>query len=134
MPSTIETEQDLRDRAALRVLDTLDRWSERLHGRSTQKRAYPRKPYRSMITVYLPDDRQTAGECSDSVTFQVWGRNLSCAGAGFVYDRQIKSEKIVLCLKTGSKPIWLNADVVRARQVHDGFWEYGVIFRGPAAM
>jgi hypothetical protein len=129
-----DTIADRRNKIANRVLDALDRWSERLDGRSSQKRQYPRKPFRSTITIHLPEEENAAGEVGNSDSFQAWSRNLSCGGLSFIFHRQIKREKFVICLSNGKGPLWFNAEVTRARQVHEGFWEYGVAFKGRAQM
>lgn len=129
-----ETLADRRNKLAVRVLDALDRWSERLDGRAAQKRQYPRKPFRSLITIFLPEEDNIAGETGESDTFQAWSRNLSCGGMSFIYHRQIKRDKFIVCLNNGKGPMWFNAEVTRARQVHEGFWEYGIAFKGRAQM
>jgi len=129
-----DTIAERRNKAATRVLAALDRWSERLDGRSSQKRQFPRKQFRSMVTIYLPEEENVAGEMGDSDSFQAWSRNISCGGMSFIYHRQIKREKFVVCLNNGKGPMWFNAEVTRARQVHEGFWEYGVAFKGRAQM
>lgn len=129
-----DTIADRRNKVATRVLDALDRWSDRLDGKSSQKRQYPRKSFRTIIMIYLPEEENVAGEMGDSDSFQAWSRNLSCGGMSFIYHRQIKRDKFVICLNNGKGPIWFNAEVTRARQVHEGFWEYGVMFKGRAQM
>ena len=41
-------------KAAQRVLDTLDRWDERLNGDHAKHRKHSRNPFRSMVTVLVP--------------------------------------------------------------------------------
>ena len=130
-----KTNLDPPDKEAIDVLSILDRWSGRLDGHCSQKRQISRRPFRSRITIYIPGADSLAGESAEAANFQAWGRNLSQTGLGFVYKGQIKSENLIICLDpdaTGSH--WFNAELVRSRQVHNDFWEYGVKFIGRAEM
>ncbi len=126
--------ENLQNRNAMRVIDTLDRWAERLSGHHTQRRSFPRKSLRAQITIYVPEGHAVAGECSDSVSFQAWTRNVSSNGISFVYSRFVKLSKFIISLDTGKGPIWFNAEIVRSRQVHEGHWEFGARLLGRAAM
>lgn len=121
------------DVRAARVLNMLDSWSDRLQGHQTQKREHPRRRFRSRVTVYLADAERGVGESVQSRNFDVWGRNISQGGLAFISEEQISAEKVVVCLdpQTDGR-LWFEADVVRSRQVHDGFWEFGVCFTGTA--
>ena len=115
-------------RTAHEVLDILDRWSSRLQGHHTQKREYPRKTFRTQITVYIPGTEGLAGECAQASSFQVWARNISQNGLCFIYQGQLGiGEKLILCLDPEADGThWFYAVLVRSRQVHNEFWEYGV--------
>ena len=118
---------------AQRVLEILDRWDERLAGHQNQKREFPRRKFRARATVYIPETEGMAGECAESASFEVWSRNLSQAGMAFIYRGQIKTKKIVVCLNPDSGGThWYQAEIVRSRQVHNEFWEFGVRFTGAA--
>ena len=127
------TTEDKEGRMAARVLDILDRWDDRLSGHQNQKREHPRRKYRSRVTVYIPETDGMAGECVESTSFDVWSRNLSQSGMAFIYQGQIKTKKVVICLNpdTGGTH-WFQAEIVRQRQVHNDYWEYGTRFTGPA--
>lgn len=130
--SLTQTAESRDERLACRVLDILDRWDERLQGHQTQKREFPRRKFRARITVYIESDG-VAGECAESMNLDVWARNISQAGLAFVYQGQIKAENIVVCLDpdAGGK-MWYQAEIVRSRQVHNEFREYGIRFTGSA--
>lgn len=130
---TTQTIDQREARLAQSVLGILDRWDERLSGHQNQKREYPRRRFRSRVTVYIPETDDIAGECVESTSFNVWSRNLSQAGMAFIYRGQIKTRKVVVCLNpdTGGTH-WFQAEIVRSRQVHNDFWEYGVMFTGSA--
>ncbi len=125
--SHLNVKMDSLEKESLEVISMLDRWSDRLDGHCTQKRKSSRKPFRSRITIYIPSSDSVAGESAEATNVQAWSRNLSQTGLAFIYKGHIKEEKLVICLDpdtTGSH--WFNAEIMRSRQVHNDFWEYGV--------
>jgi len=126
MPNQNETSLD---RAAERVLDTLDRWSERLRGHHSQKRGQTRKSFRKKLTVYVPENEQEAGEAEDNTILETWLRNVSRSGASFVYHEPIRADEVIVCLDLGKgNCTYFRSRITRRRQVHEGFWDYGVKF------
>jgi len=126
MPNQNETGLD---RAAGRVLDTLDRWSERLRGHYSQKRGQTRKPFRKKLTVYVPENEQEAGEAEDNTILETWLRNVSRSGANFIYHEPIRADEVIVCVDLGKgNCTYFRSKIIRRRQVHEGFWEYGVKF------
>lgn len=122
-------------RTVMRVMDALDRWSERLSGHHEQRRAFPRKSARSAITIYFIEEGTASNQAGEKLSVQVWMRNLSRNGLAFIHDRYLNVNKIVVCLDgTGRDPVWFHAEVVRSRQVHEGYWEYGVSLKERAKM
>ena len=129
---TVTEAQSPTDFRATRVLDTLDRWSDRLQGHFTQKREFPRRRFRTKVTVYL-DGNSGVGESAQSTSVDVWSRNISQGGLCFVYTDQIEAVDMIVCLDAqGDGRLWYSAEVVRSRPVHDGFWEFGIRFKGSA--
>lgn len=125
--------QAREEQLAVRVLDILDRWDARLQGHQNQKREFPRSKYRAQVTIYLSESNSLAGECAESMQLHVWARNISQAGLAFIYRGQIEAEKVVVCLDpdTGGR-MWFQAEIVRSRQVHNEYHEYGIRFTGSA--
>ncbi len=124
-----------RCRRAEEVLDILDRWSERMQGHQTQKREFLRRSFRTRMTLYLPSSESLAGECQESTSVDVWCRNLSQGGLCFLYPKQLNATKVIVCLNPeqgGTQ--WFNGEIIRNRQVHNDFWEYGIQFAGRAEM
>lgn len=114
------------NKAADEVLAILDRWDAKMQGHQTQKRHYARKPYRTKMTVFLPQTDGMAGESSENTSFTVKSRNISQGGISFLYRGALKHDKFLMCLdpeKTGN--LWFLVEIVRSRQVHNDFWEYG---------
>jgi len=117
------------DKTALRVLDTLDRWSDRLNGHHSQKRGQERKPFRNKMTVYLPGNEQESGGAEANTILETWPRNMSRSGAGFFCRKPIKADEVIVCLDFGEEnPICFRSEIVRCRQVQEGLWEFGVKF------
>ena len=131
--SVAEIGENLHNRKAMRVIDTLDRWAERLTGHHTQRRSFPRTSVRAQITVYVPNGQVFAGECNDSVSFQAWTRNISSNGLSFVYPQFVKLSKFIVSLDSSKGPLFFNAEIVRIREVHEDHWEYGARLLGRAA-
>jgi hypothetical protein len=124
-----------RQRAVNEVLDSLERWSQRIGDHFTQKRESARKPFREKITVYIPESAVAVGEAQDQVVIQPWTRNISQSGISFVHADQIEQSHIIVCLNPpGSNCIYLDAEIVRRRPIQNGFWEFGAEFRGRANM
>lgn len=130
-----QTEAEREQKAAFRVLEILDRWDDRMNRHQLQRREHTRKQFRVRMAVHIPAMSTVAGECTEAVAFDVWSRNISQSGACFIYRGVIKSKKVVICLNpdTGGSH-WFQALIVRQRQVHNDFWEYGIRFTGPASI
>jgi hypothetical protein len=128
--SKTESAANRADVAIERVLDTLDRWDERMHGHQNQKRSHARNRLRQKIMIYIPTNQQSVGEALDSTAISVWTRNISRSGICFIHTASIKVDDIIVCLSTpNSGAIYFHAKIVRRRQVHDGFYEYGAEFK-----
>ena len=126
---TTHTIDERETRLAWSVMDMLDRWDARLQGHLTQKREHDRKKFRSLITVLY----STSDESDEAASIKVWSRNLSQGGMSFVYRGQIKPANVVVCLNPDQgETLWYQAEIMRSRQVHNDYWEYGVRFAGSA--
>lgn len=116
-------------RAAGRVLDILDRWSDRMTGHQTQKRTSPRRRLRIRMQAYV----QTPNLCDQTenkpAALLIWSREISQTGMSFIHRGLITAEEIALCIELDSGNVrWLQAIIKRRRQVHDNYYEYGVKF------
>lgn len=118
---------------AQRVLKILARWDERMRGRQTQKRSHERCAYPARMAVFHHEITTSLGRRGEAVPITVWARNVSALGVGFIYKGQIPAKRIVMCLDpdTGGQT-WLHVEIVRRRQVHNEFWDYGAKFVGRA--
>jgi len=120
---------DEYDRTAERVLDTLDRWSDRLRGHHSQKRSQTRSTNRRKLTIYVPENDQEAGEAEDNAILEVRQRDASRSGVGFIYHESIRADEIIVCIeKEAGDCTYYRSQIVRRRQTHEGFWYYGVQF------
>ena len=60
----------------------------------------------------------------------VIGRNISSSGLSFIHTGPLPNTRIIVGLSADPlNAVWFQADVVRAREVESGFWEFGVAFR-----
>lgn len=124
------------------TLEILDNWSTRLDGHCSQKRSQERSEYRQLIRVYVPRGEFEHAEKNEIAVvddhlgmIMVTGRNLSRSGVSFLHSQNLMSENIIVGLMQDRKNcIYLESEVVRRRQVHNGLWEFGVLFHGRAMM
>lgn len=129
--SKLKTESE----RAHEVLDMLDRWDQRMQGHQNQKRGFARRSYRTRMTLFILGGDTVAGECQEACSADVWSRNLSQGGLCFIYPHQLKTDKVIICLNPDQGGTqWFHAEIVRSRQVHNEFWEYGFRFAGRAEM
>jgi PilZ domain len=117
---------------AQEVIDILNRWDARMNGHQTQKRAHPRVPYSGRISLYYGKRRGSVEPEKEGIT--VWARNVSPKGIAFVYKGRIEWKRVLLCLDPDAgETTWMHAEIVRSRNVHNDFWDYGVRFIRRAA-
>ncbi len=116
-----------QSRTAQRVLDSLERWEARFRGLTVERRRHRRVPYRTVVTIYVPDISGLPGVYSDAI--DVWARNLSQSGLCFVHPTRLRSHDVVIALNPDSdRPMLFEAMIVRVREVYDGYWEHAVVF------
>ncbi len=123
---------DKIEQAANRVLDMLQKWDDRFRNHATQKRNHSRRPIKAKITVIIPECKDEVGEIQDRSVTEVWMRNVSQSGLCFISYGPVKSKKGEIIVSLGEK--FMLSEIVRGRQVHDGFWEYGIKYLGQAQM
>ena len=124
-PNGASPQQARLIKALTRVLDTLDKSEERLSDHFSPQRRHARNDVRLPVEVRIP----VAGALP--IVVEAWMRNVSPGGLSFITQSQIEGKSILVGLKMdGVHESWFNAEVMRAREVVDGFWEYGVAFRG----
>ncbi len=127
-----KTDYEKIDQAANRVLDMLQKWDDRFKEHATQKRSSSRRPLQAKVTIVIPECRDEVGEVQDRSISEVWTRNVSQSGLCFITHGPIKSKTNEVIVSLGQK--FLLSRIVRSRQVHDGFWEYGVKYLQEAMM
>jgi hypothetical protein len=118
---------EARRAEAQEVIDILNRWDARMKGHQTQRRAHERVPYSVRICLYNRERTSSAEQTKSGIT--VWARNVSPKGIGFVYKGPIDWKRVLLCLDPDSAgATWMHAEIVRSRNVHNDFWDYGARF------
>ena len=118
---------EVPDRVLKRVLADLSREDQRNGQLYSKARKFERKPI--YLKVEIVPVIQGKG-APDSRMF-VWVRNLSRSGASLVSKIQVPSSEIGVRLLEGDNgPTWMHGQVVRERQIQEGFWEIGVKFIG----
>ncbi|MCA9094694.1 MAG: PilZ domain-containing protein [Planctomycetaceae bacterium] len=125
MSNSPSPSHEVPDKALQRVLADLAREDQRnsqLYGRD---RNFERKSIILKVAVapYINDHLVMSNQQS------VWVRNLSRSGISFVSKAPIGCKSVGVHLLQGNNgPIWMQGEVVRERQIQDGFWEFGVEF------
>lgn len=118
---------DARRAEAQEVIDILNRWDARMNGHQTQKRAHERIPYSGRVCLFYAQ-RHGAAEPGQA-GISVWARNISPKGIAFVYKGRIEWRRVLLCLDPDTnEATWMHAEIVRSRNVHNDFWDYGARF------
>ena len=121
------------ERDALRVLDSLDRWDERLNGSYSKEREHNRNSFRGMAIIVLPPIEGAVGKLAEPQKVQVWLRNISQGGLSCIYPGKITHQHVVVGVGTDPARIaWFHSEIVRSREVPEQFWEYGIAFRSRA--
>ena len=116
---------------AQEVIDILNRWDARMNGHQTQKRA----PADTLFGPHFFVLRQATriGRAGKRRNHRL-ARNVSPKGIGFVYKGRIEWKRVLLCLDPDAgETTWMHAEIVRSRNVHNDFWDYGVRFIRRAA-
>lgn len=132
----IEAYSEVQQRAARRILDSLDRSESRLEEHYSRLRAHPRSSFRGTAMVCIPDPDQPVLRPGDGRSTTVWARSISSAGLSLISPEQIYAKILLVGLEIpGSTTRWFNSEVVRERKIpEETFWEYGVAFRGVAVV
>lgn len=120
-----------QSRTALEVLDSLDRMDRRLESFYSRSRKFERKAFRGLVTVIFPTAcNPGTGDGAGEFEFKAWARNISQQGLSFIHPGRISATKMTIGIgEMEGMPAWFRVDVVRAREVENGFWEYGVAIR-----
>lgn len=130
---SLDAYTEKQNRAAQRVLDTLDRLESRTDTVYRDERRHERRQFRGTAEVRLPD-RDGQIDPLNPVTCRVWARCISQGGLSFIHPDRLKAQKCLVGIELpDGRQAWFQADIVRAREVPgEEFWEYGVAFRGRA--
>jgi hypothetical protein len=112
----------------------MDRWDQRLQGHNTEKREGGRVKYRTKLLLKIPVTVASDNGTSQAESqLEVWSRNISRGGVGFLSRDKILADNIVLCLNPNSdEQKWYHGVIVRRRPVQSEFWDYGVQLTGRA--
>ncbi|MFN3159504.1 MAG: PilZ domain-containing protein [Rubinisphaera brasiliensis] len=123
MPTLTEAEIETR---AQRVLAMLQSWSDRFMNHFTHRREHIRRGCVLKSSCITPGQNRTESSTDGKKTAPIWIRNISSTGIGFISYGPLRPEKDLIVIKLGPKNML--CEIVRTRQVHDGFWEYGSKF------
>lgn len=130
MPVSLDASAEHRlAKAAQRVLSDLDRMDQRLSAVYAAERAHERAAFQGRVPLRFADETPD-GTATDLCQIHVWTRDVSRSGMSFIYPEQVTAKKCQICLgdPNATNAVWRHAEIVRGREVQDGFWEYGVRF------
>ena len=115
------------DKLAQETLNIMDRWDEKFSHHLNSDRKHERKKFRTRLLARIPERETPNGIKIPSQNFLVWARDLSQTGVRFIYQEELKTDTLHLCLNTASvQELWYLVKIVRKRQVYNYFWDYGV--------
>lgn len=121
---------DREHRSLERILDGFDKIQNRADSQYGRVRKHDRKPYRGLISIYLPPNA-TDTPPKDYQDLPIgWAYSLSLGGIGFLSLEVLESYQlwIGLHLPTGNIK-WMNGLLVRRREIpEERFLDYGVAF------
>jgi len=118
------------DKLAQETLDIMDRWDEKFSHHLNEDRKHERKKFRTRLHARIPERKTPNGIKIPSQNFLVWARNLSQAGVSFIYQEELKTDTLHLCLNSEStEELWYLVEIIRKKQVYNHFWDYGVQLR-----
>jgi len=118
-------------RAALQILDALDRAENRLIEYYKHKRDHARAIYRKTVTIAVPLEAfEHDSSIKEPPHFEVLVRNISRSGLSFIHPGELMFEQIRIRLDISQPSVWFDARIVRKKRIEDGFWEYGAAFTG----
>ena len=131
---SIEEYSENVSRAAVRVLDMLDRLESRTAPLYEKQRGHARSQYRGIVRIREVTDDVEVTDFDEIEECMVWGRSVSQSGISFIYPGSHEWQKIFVGIEVPGRGLtWMRAEAVRGRQVSDeDFWEYGVRFLGRA--
>lgn len=114
---------------AIKLMDSLDRWSRRCDGHFNAKRTQPRNAFRQQVHVFVPDGFREFGERKVDYSFVAWARNLSAGGISILFPGELNFDRAIICLAPEQdQRRCVNATVIRRRRAAEEFWEYGLKF------
>jgi len=119
-------------KTAHRVLETLDRWDERLNGSFHGLRKHARSKFFSLVTVLIPASELGGQPGEPPILLKAWCRNISQGGLSFVFPRKLPADRILVGVGVEPNQKWFQAEIVRTRQVIENYWEHGVAFKSRA--
>ncbi len=131
---SIEEYSENISRAAVRVLDMLDRLESRTATVYEKQRRHARSDFRGIIRIREVVDESEITDFDELDECLVWGRSVSQSGLSFIYPESRDWHTIFVGIEVpGRGQTWMRAEIVRSRQVTDeDFWEFGVRFLGRA--
>lgn len=129
---SIEAYDEPQQRAARRALEFLDRIDSRTEPLYRGRRRHERRRFRAVAALCLKHPDLPHREPDRRHSCRVWARCLSQSGLSFIYPEYIDEREVLVgLLLPDGHPLWFRAEIVRTRRIADeGFWEYGVSFRG----
>ncbi len=122
--TTATSTQDRLETSARRVLETLQRWDDRFSKHANQKRVHDRKAFQRKLTIIVPESRSPTGDVYAREICEVWTRNISQSGLAFLTHGELVTTSTHIVINLGTK--CMLCKIMRHREVHDGFWEYGI--------
>lgn len=123
------SEREQRDIA--RILDRMDRVSNRTEQHYSRMRKHDRKPYRGPLSVFLPTEFHMSPPANgDERCLPAWSYSLSQGGVGMIMLEELTWNELWIGVHLPNHSLrWMYGRIVRRRQVpEEAFFDYGISF------
>ena len=123
------SEREQRD--IQRILDRMDRVSNRTEQHYSRMRKHDRKPYRGPLTLFLPTEFRMAPPANgDERCLPAWSYSLSQGGVGLIMLEELTWNEVWVGVYLPNQSLrWMYGRIVRRRPVpEEAFFDYGISF------
>lgn len=114
-----------QNRAALRLMDRLDKWLGRMNSSPKQTKKLTTICFRKRVCVFVPESFEQISDRETKLSFEAWALNLSTGGITVIFPGQLQFDRAVICLNPEEldKQL-LYVRLIQCRRVAEEFWQY----------
>jgi hypothetical protein len=122
---------DRLNRSVTRILETFERSSTRLDQQYGRTRKHERKPFRGLLSLFVPTEDRQQPPFDGSGCLTCWCHSLSSGGVGLILPGALQTTDVFVGVHLPNKAIrWFRGDIVRCKEIpEESFYDYGIRFR-----